>query len=529
VALARPAGQAAAVAVARVDGLGVRKLIMGVVLMLTLYRRLVRPIVLALLASVLAACGGAAQSDRSNTSALTLAPCQLAAPELAAHLPAKCATLTVFENRAVASGRTIDLHVAVVPARGRNPAPDPLFLLTGGPGQAATETYPLLAPAFEQINLTRDIVLLDQRGTGQSHPLRCPEFEQQLEPPSESRLAAWLVDCLEQLDADPRLYTTPIAMEDLDQLRAALGYERINLYGLSYGTRAALTYMRQHPDRVRAAILDGVLPQEAPLGLAVARDAQRSIDMIFDRCAADAACARAFPDPRAEFTALLEQLGRQPARLSLAHPISGAPTELVLDRDTLATSVRLLSYAPETAALLPLLIHTASASGDARLLAAQALLMADQLGSISNGMNLAVLCSEDAPFFTEAQAEASNASTYLGDGETNRIQVLCASWPRGELSADFKQPVVSDVPTLLLSGEADPVTPPANADQAAKTLPNSLHVVAPGQGHNVIGRGCLSRLAAEFMDGGSVAGLQTDCAKEIRPMPFFTSFAGTEL
>jgi pimeloyl-ACP methyl ester carboxylesterase len=435
----------------------------------------------------------------------------------------------VFEDRAAGSGRAIDLHVAVVPARGRSPAPDPLFLLTGGPGQAATETYPLLAPALASINLRRDIVLVDQRGTGQSRPLRCPELQEQLDPPSAADLDVWLKGCLAQLDADPKLYTTPIAVDDLDQVRAALGYEQINLYGVSYGTRVALTYMRQHPDRVRAAILDGVVPQDAALGLAVARDAQRSLDMIFARCAADSACAGAFPDVRAEFAALLDQLGREPARLSLAHPITGAPTELTLDRDTLATSVRLLSYSSETAALLPLLIHAARAAGDTRLLAAQALLVADQLGgSISSGMNLAVICSEDMSFFTAAQAHAANTGTYLGDGETGRIQALCAGWPRGELPADYKRPVASDAPALLLSGEADPVTPPANAEQAAKTLPNSLHLVAPGQGHNVITRGCLPRVASDFIDRGSAAGLQADCVKDIRPMPFFTSFTGTE-
>jgi pimeloyl-ACP methyl ester carboxylesterase len=459
---------------------------------------------------------------------MELHACQLAAPGLAEHLPAKCASLRVFENRATQSGRTLDLQLAIIPALSRSPAPDPLFLLAGGPGQAATETYPLLAPALAQINQKRDIVLVDQRGTGRSHPLRCPELEDKADLPIGDQLDGWLKDCLSRLDAEPKLYTTAVAMDDLDQVRAALGYDRLNLYGVSYGTRAALTYMRQHPDRVRAVILDGVVPQDEALGLTVARDAQRALDLIFERCATDSACQRAFPSPRGEFTALLARLD-QPVKVNLADPITGAPAELTFSRDTLAGSVRLLSYAPETAALLPLLIHNAYTSSDYRLLAAQALMAGEQLGgSISTGMNFSVVCAEDMPFFTQEQAERANADTYLGDGETGKLRAICASWPRGDIPADFKQPVKSDAPTLLLSGDADPVTPPSNADQAAKTLPNSLRLVAPGQGHNVIMRGCIPRLTADFVERGAVTGLKTDCVKDIRPMPFFTSFVGTE-
>jgi pimeloyl-ACP methyl ester carboxylesterase len=483
----------------------------------------------ALLSALLAGCGGPADGRQPAAPALDLRACQLAAPGLAEHLPAKCAMVSVFENRAARRGRTLELRLAIIPALSRSPAPEPLFLLAGGPGQAATETYPLLAPAFAQINQKRDIVLVDQRGTGQSHPLRCPQLQDTADLLSGSQLNDWLKSCLAQLDADPKLYTTAIAMDDLDQVRAALGYDQINLYGVSYGTRAALTYMRRHPDHVRSVILDGVVPQDAALGLTVARDAQRALDMIFERCAAEPACQGAFPGVRREFTALLSQLDRQPAKVTLAHPLTGAPTELSFSRDALASSVRLLSYAPETAALLPLLIHSAHTSGDYRLLAAQALIAGEQLGgSISSGMNFSIVCAEDMPFFTPEQAAKASADTYLGGAETAKLQAICASWPRGDIPADFKQPVSAAAPTLLLSGEADPVTPPSNADQAAKTLPNSLRLVAPGQGHNVIMRGCLPRIAADFLDSGGVAGLKTGCVKDIRPMPFFTSFAGTE-
>jgi pimeloyl-ACP methyl ester carboxylesterase len=251
--------------------------------------------------------------------------------------------------------------------------------------------------------------------------------------------------------------------------------------------------------------------------------------MIFERCAAAPACAAAFHGVRAEFAALLARLDQQPVKVGLAHPTTGAPTELTFSRDTLAGSVRLLSYAPETAALLPLLIHTAHKTSDYRLLAAQALMIGDQLGgSISSGMNFSVVCAEDLPFLSADEARQAGAGTYLGESEAATLQAICATWPRGSIAADFKQPVSSNAPVLLLSGEADPVTPPSNADQAAKTLPNSLRLVAPGQGHNVIMRGCLPRVAADFVGSGAVAGLRTDCVKDIQPMPFFTSFTGTE-
>jgi pimeloyl-ACP methyl ester carboxylesterase len=492
-------------------------------------RRVYRWLVALLAIITLSACGGAPAAGQLAVASLGLAPCQLAAPGSAEHIAARCAILTVFEDRAAQSGRTIDLHIAVVPALSRSPAPDPLFLLAGGPGQAASETYPLLAGAFAPLNQKRDIVLVDQRGTGLSRALRCPPAKSTLEIPSAAQLAASLSSCLASLDADPKLYTTAIAMDDLDQVRAALGYERINLYGVSYGTRAALTYMRQHPDRVRSAILDGVVPQDQALGLNVARDAQRALNLIFDRCAGDYVCKCAFPDARGEFAALLERLARQPARVSLPHPTSGAATELIFDRDELAASVRLLSYAPETAALLPLLIHTVHDSGDYRLLAAQALMAGDQLnGSISSGMNFSVLCAEDLPFLDQARAAQANAGAYLGDTEIDKLRAICGLWPRGAVPADFKQPVASSAPALLLSGEDDPVTPPDNADQAAKTLPNSLRLVAPGQGHIVIMRGCIPRIAADFVERGTVAGLSTDCVGDIRPAPFFTSFTGPQ-
>jgi len=239
-------------------------------------------------------------------------------------VPARCGTLTVYEDRESQAGRRIDLRVAVVKAVRGNAAPDPLFLLTGGPGQAATQSYLSLAPALDRIREKRDIVLVDQRGTGQSNPLQCPQLrdlDDQAGTTDSADPRSALKACLEGLDADPRLYTTPMAMDDLDQVRQALGYQKVNLYGVSYGTRAALSYLRQYPERVRTVILDGVWPFGLPLSPTTAASAQRALEMMLDRCAAGP-CADAFPNLRAEYADLLGRLQRELVRVALDHPIT---------------------------------------------------------------------------------------------------------------------------------------------------------------------------------------------------------------
>lgn len=480
------------------------------------------------------ACAPASDSPGTPTgSSLSLQDCQLSASGLPIRLPARCGRLTVFEDRENNSGRQIELNIAVIPAVSRNPAPDPLFFLTGGPGQAATESYLQVSYAFDRINQKRDIVLVDQRGTGKSNPLNCTEIESEESagdldlPDEDEELSQQLNDCLAGLDADPTLYTTSIAMQDLDEVRAALGYNQINLYGVSYGTRAVLTYLQQYPTRVRSIVLDGVVPQDSALGLDVARDAQRALDLIFARCAAEAECSQAFPNLHPEFKEILADLSQSPVELTLAHPTTGEIVQETLTHEKFVSAVRLLTYTPETAALIPLLIHTAHAQADYSLLAAQYLIVADQLvSSISYGMNFSILCSEDLPFITPAEAEQANTDTYMENMQTDQLFKICAEWPQGEVPADFKQPVRSAVSALILSGEVDPVTPPQNGERVTQTLSNSLHLVVPGQGHNVIIRGCIPRIVTNFIESGSVQGLETACVQAIKAMPFFVNFAG---
>jgi pimeloyl-ACP methyl ester carboxylesterase len=483
-----------------------------------------RSLVLAL-AFGLGGCAGRDAGRKEPT--LALEPCHVGASGLPLRLAAECGTWSVPEDRSRPGGRRIDLRVAVVRAVSRSPAGDPLVFLTGGPGQAATESYAAIYPAFRRINRERDVVLVDQRGTGGSNALRCPETDG-LDPAlfEESAVAPWVEKCLSALKGDPRFYTTAAAMDDLDEVREALGYETVNLYGVSYGTRAALSYLRQYPSRVRAVILDGVAPPTEALGLDVARDAQRSLDVMMARCASEPPCHEAFPHLKEDLDRLLRSLA-EPVTVTLRHPRTGAITTFALAREMAAYAIRLLSYSQETQSLIPLVLAAAS-SGDYQPLAAQFLLTTAQVNeTVAEGMGLSVVCAEDFPFFESSAIEEKSRDTYLGAISTQSLARICPLWPRAEIPADFKSPVRSEAPVLLLSGEADPVTPPENAELVLAQLgENALHLVAPGQGHVVIHRGCIADLAAEFIEASSFEGLDPSCVGRIEPQAFFVDYNG---
>ncbi len=489
------------------------------------------PILSVLVCLLLSGCGedfgSAAGGGGSRESVLDLTPCQLSIPGRALRIPAECGELEVAEDPSRPAGRRISLSVAVLRAVRRDAAPDPLFLLAGGPGQAATEAFLPLLGALRNVRQERDLILVDQRGTGASNPLDCelgPEGD--LETLSDEEEKELLSACLESWEADPRFYHSQIAMMDLNAVREALGYETINLYGVSYGTRAALTYLRMFEERVRSVILDGVVPQDLVLGIDWAREAQRSIDLIFRRCRESTPCQDAFPDLEGSFEALLTSLEEAPVTLEIDHPESGRRISLEVDRETIAVLVQRLSYAPETVALLPLLIHEAAHEGRLEALASQALTTGSAFGGMSVGMTLSVLCAEDERFMDAEAAAAASEGYYLGDYQPRMLRRLCSFWPRGEVEAAFKAPVESSVPALLLSGEADPVTPPTYGDRVAAGFAHSLHLVAPGLGHNVLARGCIPRLVEEFLESGSVEGLDGSCVEDIEPTAFFVSPAG---
>lgn len=475
------------------------------------------------LSLLLGACVPVPQSASADYG-IPLEDCRLSMSGLPTQVNARCGTVEVFEDRAANAGRKIALKVAVLPATSQNNAGDPLFLLAGGPGQAATEAFVPILSSLDRVNFKRDIVLVDQRGTGASNPLRCPQVEGDLLDTdiSTEEQQAQLQACLSSLDADPSLYTTDIAMQDLDQVRAALGYDQINVLGVSYGTRAALMYLRLFPEHVRAIILDSVVPYDWSLGEWVARDAQRAFDLTVTRCQEDEACRAAFPDSGAQFDALLEKLDAEPQEVSLPNPTTGQPDTITLTRAAAGLTVRMMLYSSEYTALVPLVIDQAAA-GDWTPLAAQYMLTFQSLDeSIADGMYMSVLCSEDAPFYGSQAAEMANNFSI----EVSAIQQQCELWPHKIQPDELRGPVQSDVPALLMSGEADPVTPPEYAAQVAQSLPNSRQIVLSGMGHNVMYRGCMPRVINDFLESGSAAGLDVSCAENIQPDPFFVNFSG---
>ena len=463
---------------------------------------------------------------------LPLAPCHLAAAEGRIEVDAQCDTLSVPLDWDEAGGGDIELAVAVVPALAEQPLPDPLVVLAGGPGQAATEFYASSHSAFDLVARERDVLLVDQRGTGGSAALACESVDAlgplgPSAPDEAGWVAAWVyavLACLTELAHDPRFFTTSAAVRDLDAVRQRLGYQRLNLYGISYGTRVAQHYLRRYPQRVRSVVLDGVLPPTLALGPDVAPASQTALDALLERCRQDAACEAAFPRLGGQFQALLARLTAAPVEVTVDHPLTGVATTLALNRHAVAGITRLLVYSPLTASLWPPAV-AAAYDGDYVPLATQATAVADAVGDLAVGLNYAVLCTEDAPFWGEVDW-AAQAATYMGAAFAAVTEGVCREWPRGVLDDDLKAPLASDKPALLLSGELDPITPPRYGSVVAADLAGALHVVGPGQGHGMVVVPCAARIMADFVAAGSVAGLDVSCVERIRPAPLFVSRLG---
>ncbi len=446
--------------------------------------------------------------------------------------PAKCGTLEVFENRATRKGRKISLYVLVLPPTGPNREPDPLFYFSGGPGSAAaSEDAPGAAQALAKIRERRELVFVDQRGTGLSNGFDCPLYDPN---DAQSHMGYFFPleavrKCREQLEpkADLTLYTTTIAMDDIDEVRAALGYEKINLFGGSYGTRAATTYLRRYPKRVRTAWLQGISLRNQYLPRDYPRDAERALQGILAECAADEACNKAFPDVKNEAKAVFERLIKEPVEAEIRTPGSSGPTptpaKVTLNHDLAAEAIRYMLYHPQPASRVPLFLHLAAQGNFTPLAQAAYNYRRNLVGPGSNGLFLAVTCAEDVPWIKPGEGERAAENTFLGDYRLRQQREACALWPRAKLESDYTKAFTSDIPALIVTGEWDPVTPPAYGDELTRTLKNSLHVVVPHGGHGIgglDGLDCLDRLTAAFVERGTTTGLDTACIKSIRRRGF---------
>jgi pimeloyl-ACP methyl ester carboxylesterase len=340
---------------------------------------------------------------------------------------------------------------------------------------------------------------------------------------TDEQALANLKACPDTLDADLRFYTTEIAMTDLDEVRSALGYETINIYGASYGTRAALTYLRMFPGRVRTVTLDSVVDPGFILFLDSARDGQSALDKFFARCEADESCSVAFPALRSEFDNLLARFEESQLEITIPHPLTHKPFELTVTRELIVNMVFNTLYAPDLVATLPLSIHTAYADENYVPLISQALLVN---AGLYDGMFYAVTCTEDAPRISLDDAEKLGGQTVFGVDRVADFAEVCKGWQKGEVSPGFRDPVISDVPALILSGEADPITPPYHAEFVADSLTNELHLIFSDMGHGNLASLCSAGILESFIESASIDGLDTACVDEIKPPPFFIDFSG---
>ncbi len=464
-----------------------------------------------------------------NVSNLLLEDCHLEG--IKAQL--SCGYLTVPENYTLkpSSGlidnkvTTIDIAFVVLPALDPSTKKSPIMLLTGGPGQAGVELAAQINYALADLGKSRDIILIDQRGTGKSHPLACtPEVE--LDPYSQaSQLLApqELEDCLAALTGDLRQYNTENAIRDFDAVRAALGYQQVNLYGVSYGTRAALTYMRMFPQAIRSVVLDGVIATGQPIGL-FGQSTEQSFNLLLANCQKNSACQQAYPDLAKEFSQVNEQLAQSAVTVDIPHPRLGTRIQLVMDQAKFIHIINQQLYSADMRSLLPLAIHQASLGNFLPLVGLLAARGEQQ--KIYQALYFNIVCNEDFPRITPQDFVQDADNGFAGNLLQLPLQEVCPLWPKYQVSNDFTHLIKAKLPTLLLSGELDPVTPPSQGEKVAQQLTNSLHISVKNTGHGVVMSTCAIDIMKMFLDDLLVKPLDISCLEKVPEMSFITSLNG---
>jgi len=466
----------------------------------------------------------------SPASAPLLTPCRLPGVENGA----QCGVLLRPLNPAEPGGRQIELHFAVLPALARNKKPDPVFFFAGGPGQSALALAGPLSRQLARLSNRRDVVLIDQRGTGKSAPLKCDEdpptrpMAEQTDPAVQALL---LRQCREKLMALPhgdlRRYTTTIAMQDADAVRQALGAAQLNLVGGSYGTRAALEYLRQFPQAVRRVVIDGVAPPDTVLPASFSTDGQAAFDAMLAACEADKSCALRYPTLRADWAALLASL---PRTVTAAHPVTALTETFTLSRDAVLGMVRMPLYVPALASTLPLAVTEAARGRVGPLLGLSTVMSSARNTALAGGMHFSVICAEDVPRLAQA---LDKPGADFGGSAAGLYTRTCADWPRGDVPAAFYSLPTANSAVLVLSGGADPATPPRHGARVAAALgAKARHEVVPQAGHGVMGLGCMRDVVFRFIDANTdeeALKVDADCAKSIpRPLPFIPVSAATQ-
>jgi len=439
----------------------------------------------------------------------------------------RCGTYEVFEDRAAKSGRTIKLKIVVLKSLGSKPAPDAIFPLHGGPGAPATglvelANHGILGPVRQD----HDLVFVDQRGTGGSNPLTCDiaddakdltSFFGDILPPDKVRA------CREKLQehADLRLYTTPIAMDDLDEVRAALGYNTIDLVGISYGSIASQVYMRQHPEHVRSAFLVGVATPNIKQPLLFPRSAQHAMDLLFADCTADKTCHSTFPFLKDEFAVVLSRFNNGPVPVDMIDPVSKEHVQVKLARSSFVERIRLAMYSTGPQAFVPKIIHQAYENDYVPF--EEAAVHLSPGADVARGVYFTITCSEGVPFITAKELADETRNTYVGPERVQRHITACKDWPKGNIAPSYIDPVKSDLPVLMISGEVDGSSPTWFGESALKFLPNGRQLKIRYLGHQFEGN-CIRDIFTSFIKDGAAKNLDASCTEKIRRPPFATQF-----
>ncbi len=465
-------------------------------------------------------------ASRPARSRVTLTPCHVNG----VNEELRCGVYNVFENRRTRQGRMLPLKIVLIPALRPHPDQGPVFFLAGGPGETNTELVDYWINSGNRDE--HDAVLVDERGTGDGHRLDCPSLgsddnlEGYLKSPFDPAAAR---ACRRELERryDLSQYTTAAFVEDLDEVRQAMGYDKINLYAGSMGTNASLMYIRRHGEHVRSAYLTSLVPLSNRVPLYHAQAAQLALDQLFSQCDQDAACHAAYPRLREDFAAVLAKVHQGPVLTWVHHPVTGAKTEVHLSEPAFVDAVRVMMYSGERAREVPFLIEQAMA-GDFSAFADAALrTVRGFYAGARFGLHFAITCSEFVDRIRPEEIEPTTRGSYFGSWRVNGQMALCKAWPKTELPGDYFKPFRSNVPALLISGDTDPVAPPRWGEEVKSFMPNAIHLVVAGGGHTP-DNDCTRSIRAEMFRTGATKGLDLSCMAKLKPTPFKLPFNAAE-
>ncbi len=437
------------------------------------------------------------------------------------HLPGledqvECVRLAVPLDWQRPSGQALEIFAARLPSLSKASTADAFVMIPGGPGQSGDSLIGLATGKLKAIRQKRDIILIYPRGTARSAPLKCDSLNaEKLFDAAKMKAAAQR--CAATAKYNPSFFTSAEIVQDIDALRAALGYKQISLWGGSFGSRIAQHYARDYPSATRLVVLDSVAPVGASILQTTPRAAQRALDNISQSCARDKKCAASIGNVSTASRQLINKLTNNPAKINIIDPYSGRPTTEIIDGRTMASALHLALYDPNSRAMVPQLVSMAQSGNFQPILAFSALASNALEDSVAIGANFSALCAEDYRITSRAQTQSAARTSFLNLGPAEALFDICPVWHQKIINAKFTKPFKSNVPALLLSGALDPITPPESGAIAAGYFVGALHIVVPASGHISSAFGCAARNVVHFVETAQHIPKEWQCVQS--PMP----------